>query len=480
MAVVGAFAVPHPPLIVPGVGGDQRRQIPQTVASYEEVARRIEHLAPRTIVISSPHAAMYLDYLHISPGRGASGSFARFGAPQARYSASYDTEFAQALCEAAEHSGVPAGTAGERDPQLDHGTMIPLHFIQRCYTDFQVVRIGLSGLSPLVHYKLGELVAEVAERLDRRVVYVASGDLSHKLLASGPYGFAPEGPAFDELACDAFRTGNFLELMTAEPGWCERAAECGLRSFQIMAGALDRTPVKAELLSYEGPFGVGYGVGAFEVEGERGAAPERDFGEQYEAWRRADMAKRKAAESPWVELARLSLEAYVRDGRRVDALDALRELRDGADDDAAWDEIESDRAGCFVSLKIDGRLRGCIGTIQPTRASLAEEICANAISAGCRDPRFDPVAAEELADLVYDVDVLGAAEPIGSIGELDPSRYGVIVSTPDGRRGLLLPDLDGIDSAEDQVRIAARKGGIDVARDGDDIRLERFEVVRHL
>jgi AmmeMemoRadiSam system protein A len=131
-----------------------------------------------------------------------------------------------------------------------------------------------------------------------------------------------------------------------------------------------------------------------------------------------------------------------------------------------------------VSLKVDGALRGCIGTIAPTWPSLAEEICANAISAAARDPRFDPVRPDELGDLVYDVDVLGEPELVAGIDELDPRRYGVIVSCADGRRGLLLPDLDGVDTVEEQVEIAARKGGIDLF--GDAYRLERFEVVRHL
>jgi AmmeMemoRadiSam system protein A len=182
--------------------------------------------------------------------------------------------------------------------------------------------------------------------------------------------------------------------------------------------------------------------------------------------RKEDLARRKLAEDPFVRLARSSLEAYVRDGRRIDVPHDLPA------------ELTNTRAGCFVSLKVDGALRGCIGTIAPTRASLAEEICANAISAGTRDPRFSAVRADELDDLVYDVDVLTAPEPIASASELDPSRYGVIVSTHDGRRGLLLPDLDGVDTVDEQLRIAAQKGRIDL--DFDDYRLERFEVVRHL
>lgn len=468
MSVVAAFAVPHPPVIVPGVGHGREKGIAATIAAYEEVARRVADLAPDTLVISSPHSTSYLDYLHISPGRGARGDFADFGDRDDGSTVTYDEEFVTALCEAAASVGILAGTQGEREPTLDWGVLVPLHFIQeRLGTDaFKVVRMGLAGFSPLEHYRLGRAVQQVAERLGRRVAYVASGDLSHKLEPDGPYGFAPEGPIFDEKVCAAFAAGDFLSLLALDPGLAERAAECGLRSFQIMAGALDATPVRSELLSHEGPFGVGYGIAAFMPTGPAGSDPSRAFEPAYLDWREKDLARRRAAEDPYVRLARASLEAYVRTGVR---------LRPPADLPAG---LTDRRAGAFVSLKKDGRLRGCIGTIAPARASLAAEIAANAVSAGCHDPRFSPVTVDELPELVYDVDVLSAPEIVADRSELDPSRYGVIVTAPDGRRGLLLPDLDGVDTVEEQLRIAARKGGISLAEPG--VRLERFEVVRHL
>ena len=466
MPVLAAFVVPHPPLIVPAVGRGREAGIQATVDAYERVAREIAELAPDTIVISSPHATLYRDYFHVSPGASARGDFRRFGAPQAAYQATYDTEFVAALERACAAQGIEAGTLGEREPELDHGTMIPLHFVQEQYRDFELVRIGLSGFAPGEHYRLGSAVARVARVLGRRIVWIASGDLSHKLTPDGPYGYAPEGPRFDEWVCDALARADLVELLSCDPSLAERAAECGLRSFQMMAGAFDRTPLRAELLSHEGPFGVGYGVACLYPTGAEASDPSCDRLAAYEQRRAQDLAQRRAAEDAYVRLARASLEAYVRDGTRISPPPGLPA------------ELTGRRAGCFVSLKVDGALRGCIGTIAPTWPSLAEEICANAISAAARDPRFDPVRPDELGDLVYDVDVLGEPELVAGIDELDPRRYGVIVSCADGRRGLLLPDLDGVDTVEEQVEIAARKGGIDLF--GDAYRLERFEVVRHL
>lgn len=476
MSVVIAVAVPHPPLIVPGVGHGREREIQATVDAYREAARRIAALEPQTIVVSSPHTAMYLDYLHIAPGRGASGTFAQFGDATDGSSVTYDEELVAELCRLARESDLPAGTAGERERCLDWGVLVPLHFIQEAYDElrasgrepapYRVVRMGISGLGPLDHYRMGQLVQRAAATLGRRVAYVASGDLSHKLAADGPYGFAPDGPVFDELACRALGEGAFLDLLTADPGLCERAAECGLRSFQIMAGALDRTPVTSELLSYEAPFGVGYGVAVTTPAGPEGSDARRDIAAAYEAWHASDMSRRRAEEDPYVRLARASLEHRVLTGER---------LRDLPGD--VPPELLSRRAGAFVSIKKNGQLRGCIGTIAPARASLAEEIVSNAVSAGCHDPRFSPVRPDELPELVYDVDVLGEPEPVSGPEQLDPRRFGVIVSASRGRRGLLLPDLDGVDTVDEQLRIAARKGGIDL--DEPSVRLERFVVERH-
>ena len=327
--------------------------------------------------------------------------------------------------------------------------------------DCPTLRIGLSGFSPLQHYQLGQCAAKAVDKLGRRAVFVASGDLSHKLRDDGPYGYAPEGPVFDRRVTAAMASGDFLQFLTMDPALCDRAAECGLRSFQIMAGALDGLGVEPELLSYEGVTGVGYGVAAFAVTGPDDS---RRFAVQCEEIERARLAERKANQDPWVRLARLSLETYVRTGR------CLHTLPDGLPQ-----ELTGKAAGAFVSLHAHGQLRGCIGTTAPTTASVAWEIVQNAVSAGARDPRFPPVGRKELEQLEYSVDVLGEPEPISSPAQLDVKKYGVIVSCG-GRRGLLLPDLDGVDTVEQQIGIARQKGGISAR---ETYTLERFEVVRH-
>jgi AmmeMemoRadiSam system protein A len=166
---------------------------------------------------------------------------------------------------------------------------------------------------------------------------------------------------------------------------------------------------------------------------------------------------------PLVKLAKETIESYVRHGKIPKPPSPLPEEMQG-------------RAGVFVSIHTrDGALRGCIGTIEPTRPNIAEEVIYNAIAAATRDPRFPPITPAELDDLVINVDVLSPPERVYSLDELDPKRYGVIVQSG-WRRGLLLPDLEGVDTVEQQVDIARRKAGIGPR---EPVELYRFEVKRY-
>lgn len=460
MALVGAFIVPHPPIIVPEVGRGEEKEISKTMESYLEVAKRIAALKPDTIIVTSPHSIMYSDYFHISPGKSAKGDLGRFHARSVAFQVTYDEEFVRELEACAEREGLEAGTLGEKDRQLDHGTMVPLYFINQFLTDYKLVRIGLSGLSFTDHYHLGRCIAKTAQKLGRRIVFVASGDLSHRLKEDGPYGFCEEGVRFDREITQAMKEGDFLRFMEFTPDFCEAAGECGLRSFIIMAGALSGQAVEPDFLSYEGTFGVGYALCEFKITGEDDA---RNFDVIFTEKQRALARERQKNEDPYVHLARLSLETYVKTGKYARLPEGLPE------------EMLNNRAGVFVSLKKHGSLRGCIGTTGPVTESIAKEILRNAVSAGMEDPRFPPVKEDELPELIYSVDVLSEPEPIKDMSELDVKRYGVIV-TSGRKRGLLLPNLEGVDTIEQQVDIAKRKAGI---YGTEKITLERFEVVRH-
>ncbi len=473
MSIQAAYVVPHPPLIIPSVGRGEERGIQKTIDAYKEIARRVVTHRPEAIIVSSPHAPLYRDGFHITTDTLLSGSMESFRAPQTKIEVDIDVALTQSIIQEATRSALDIVPSSWRDHEMDHATFIPLHFIEQSYKEagvvpnFRVVRVGLSGLSADVHRQFGHVLSSAVDATKRRCIYIASGDLSHKLKTDGPYGFAPEGPKLDHRLCELFQSGALEDLFELDEDFCDRAAECGVRSFQIMAGVLEMQSSEtfashslqsssfglysAELLSYEGPFGVGYAVAAFEKHNSSSCSID-----------------------PYVALARASVESFVRDGKPLLLADYLKEHHLNK---RLSHELLETRAGVFVSLHEQGQLRGCIGTIMSTTDCIAEEIIQNAISACSRDPRFPAVKECELDLLDISVDVLSEAEPITSEEELDPQRYGVIV-TKGFRRGLLLPNLEGVDTVTQQVSIAKQKAGIHA--DEHDVELERFEVVRHV
>ncbi|MBO6137426.1 MAG: AmmeMemoRadiSam system protein A [Lachnospiraceae bacterium] len=452
MSIIAGYMVPHPPMAVPEVGGRDIDIIPGTMRSYDEVAKDIAALKPDTMLLSSPHQILYGDYFHISPGHAAVGDFSRFGAGNVEICVDYDEELVKRITSLCDKTGFPAGTMGERSPVLDHGTMVPLYFVNKYYTNYKLVRIGLSGLSPDAHYSFGRIIAQAVNQLGRKAVFIASGDLSHCQKETGPYGFSPEGPVYDEKLMEVMGRGAFEELLTFDEELLEKSQECGHRSFIIMAGAFHDVKHDQKTLSHESITGVGYGFGIYHSLND---GQEEPMHNNHTIPRSKD---------PYVALAQYTIETCISNGTIPDVPEDTPE------------ELLNRRAGAFVSIHENGLLRGCIGTISATRANLASEIIHNAISASTEDPRFKPITVDELPDLEINVDVLGDAEDISSPAELDVKRYGVIVQNG-MRRGLLLPDLDGVDTVDEQIAIACQKAGISP---DEPITLKRFEVVRHI
>lgn len=272
MGVVAGFVVPHPPLIIPGVGRGEEKAIQDTIDAYYEVAHRIKALAPEVLIVSSPHAPLFRDGYHVAVDRTFYGSMVDFGAPQERVEVAGDTELARAIIQTADKAGIPAGPFGGQRLPLDHASFVPLWFLSQVGVHAPIVLMGFSGFPLAGQMRFGKLVGDTCDALGRRAVWVASGDLSHKQKDDGPYGFVPEGPQFDAQICDMFARGALEEMAGFDEAFTDEAAECGLRSFLMMAGAIQGKTYDAELLSHQATFGVGYAVASFIVrEGESGA-----------------------------------------------------------------------------------------------------------------------------------------------------------------------------------------------------------------
>lgn len=452
MPLLASFMVPHPPLIIPEIGRGGEEQIQETTASYVQVAKEIAGLRPDTIIISSPHAPYYGDYFYLASESTVEGNLSNFGAGNISFSEEIDLELVSKIKELAKEKEFPTGDLAPTD-KLDHGTMVPLYFIRKFYPTSKIVVVGLSNLPLIKNYQMGMLMKEAVDSLNKNVVFVASGDLSHKLQEYGPYGFVEEGPIYDKRLIEDCKSTLFGNLLNYKESFLEKVAQCGHRSFLIMAGLLDRIEVRSKFYSYQDVTGVGYGILSFYP---TNVDESRNF---YDIYLKEHIIKNYS--DPLVDLAKKTIEAYVLYGRtyKPEKVDS---------------ELLNNRAGVFVSIHKFDQLRGCIGTFMPTYDSIADEIIHNAISACSKDPRFSPITEDELDYLDINVDVLSEPEPC-ALEDLDPKRYGVIV-TSGYKRGLLLPDLEGIDDVDTQISIAKRKGNIS----NDEVfELQRFEVIRH-
>lgn len=446
--VLGVIA-PHPPIMVPEVGRDRARVTADSARAMDTAAGAMSAFAPDTVIVMSPHAPSVRDAFAVETSTRLSGDLSMFGAPEVRLDTPGDAALAAAVLDAAQDADIPAigrdASYALRPGELDHGVLVPMSFLDRTGR-YPLLVLSLSFLPLATHEAFGRAVREAAAAIGRRVAFVASGDCSHRLTPDAPSGFSPRAAEFDAWLVERVAAGDLAGLAQADPVLQEEAGECGLRSFVTLGGFLEGTDAETRSLAYEGPWGVGYLTALSRTmpsAGRKGGSPGDD-------------------ESPPVALARRTIEEHVRSGS-VNA------------PDPGFDPLLRTRAGAFVSLHRGGELRGCIGTLAPTQPTLAEEIVHNAVHAATADPRFEPLAEDELADLEISVDVLHDAEPVSSLDELDPRTYGVIVSV-DRRRGLLLPDLEGVDTAEQQVGIARRKAGIGPDEPAG---LERFKVDRY-
>lgn len=429
---------PHPPIMVPEVGRESIACVRHSIEAMAELTERLIASGAETVILISPHAPLEIDSFVAYEGPEIYGDFAKFHAPETSVSVPLDRELLAAITASAACENYRVSTLPDTD--LDHGTAVPLYFLLRNGWQGKVVALGYSFLTNDDHVRFGHCIKKAVDNLGRPVGFIASGDLSHRLTPHAPAGFNPNAHVFDETVVAALRANDPQAIVEIDFNLRKLAGECGFRSMLVAIGASTGLPLACDVMNYEAPFGVGYLV--------------------------AQLINRRAGSKPsdLPRLAREAVEAFIRSG---EILSPPQETSAG---------LLSARAPCFVCLKtLDGELRGCIGTIEPAKETLAQEVIANSISAAMNDPRFDPVSEKELPNLRYSVDVLLPAEET-VFEDLEPKVFGVIVEDEtSGRRGLLLPDIPGVETAEQQIEIASRKAGI--SRDTP-VKLWRFKVDR--
>ncbi|MDD3678304.1 MAG: AmmeMemoRadiSam system protein B [Dehalococcoidales bacterium] len=319
----------------------------------------------------------------------------------------------------------------------EHSIEVQLPFLQYLNRDVQIVPIVLSHATGTVYREIGRAISKAIIDSGKEALIVASSDMTH--YEEQESVIKKDGMAIEPIL--ALNEDELLERIRKN-----NISMCGYGPIvSVITVARELGAKRAELVMHRtsGDTSGDYSS----VVGYAGIIIKK--------------AKFEDLSEP-VKLAKKAIEIYINEGRKIEPPDPLPPLF-------------QEQAGVFVSLHKFDQLRGCIGTFEPAHNNIAEEIISNVISSATRDPRFSPVTADELGQLEYSVDILTAPEPVEGIKDLDPKKYGVIVER-DYRKGLLLPDLEGVDSAEHQIDICRRKAGI---MPDEKVQLYRFEVKRY-
>ncbi len=428
--------MPHAPVLIPEVGGGREEQVQSTVDALWRAAEEVIAARPDSILLISPHSPRRPTQYGLWSGDTLSGDMSRFGRPDVTISLPNDLEMALAVGRICERHRV--GTWEIPDGPIDHGAFVPLYFLTRSGWEGPTAVLSLTALGGSDWRTVGQSICEAVEKLGRRTAVIASGDMSHSLLPDAPCGFQPRAKEFDRTFVERVRAGDYEQLALIDPPLQELASEDVVDSTLIAAGAVGMSSRNHEVFSYEGPFGVGYCIA-------------RLFGGN---------GLHDDGGTCLPEIAREAVEHQLGRGHPAKSW-PLNKFLKGA-------------AGVFVTIRgSQGELRGCRGTIEPRHNNLVEETRAVALSSAFEDSRFEPVNADELDGLHYEVSVLHPAEPVKGMSDLDPHTYGVIVRTPDGRRGLMLPEVEGLDSVEKQIMATCRKAYIDPR---EPMSFERFKV----
>ena len=401
----------HAPIVIPQVAGHRGNLCATSTRTMREVATRVVDSNPERLVLISPHSPRLND--RFCSWKGAHlGDLSAFGFPQLSIDLPDAPEVAQSL-------SIPANLESTKGNKLDHGAVVPLFFL---------VEAGWCGPTSILsvpwngnqHEEIGRLL----NMLPGKTAVIASGDMSHRLKKGAPAGYHPQAQNFDKAFVAALQANNWSKI--AQIPFQKEAAEDVVDSTRVAVAAAQR-PLNAEVLSYEGPWGVGYTQAVF-----YDPAP------------------------PLYAIARRAVRSKV------------------IGEEIVVPQGGPAAKGVFVTLNKAGKLRGCIGHIFPTCHTLYQEITEVAQLSATKDPRFPVVKVAELPSLQYEISVLEPPEEISNKSQLNPKKYGVIVSSG-YKKGVLLPSLDGIDTIDMQLKIACRKAGIDQQTP---MQVERFTVTK--
>ena len=267
MGILMAGLSPHPPLIIPEIGGKRINQVNQTVSSLEELSQEVKEKDPDLLITISPHGPVFRDAISVLDQSEPTGDFGEFGHPEITFSEKSNLDFIKKLQDRSLAENIELITLSEAksrgfnsNRELDHGVMVPLHYLKEAGLNIPIIALTMGLLDYKDLYDFGLVIQQTLKETGQDGVVIASGDLSHRLNPGAPAGYNPRGEEFDEKLVNLLKEERFEEILDIEPQLIKKAGECGLRPIVMMLGSMRGLNPSSDVKSYEGPFGVGYAV----------------------------------------------------------------------------------------------------------------------------------------------------------------------------------------------------------------------------
>ena len=259
---------PHPPIIVPRIGSPSDLKIVRkTIEAMENLGKKFAEAKPETVILISPHGPVEINRMTINKTALLAGDFQMFGNPTS-FEFENDLNLIQEIENICQEKNIPLGFV-ENFP-LDHGALVPLSYLSKNHSNFKLIHLAFSYLDFEAHFNFGKAIGEVIKKSEnKKIAFIASGDLSHRLTPEAPAGYSPRGKEFDEKLIGLIKNKNVEGILNLDQDLIEQAGECGLRSIIILLGALNGLNYQPKILSYEGPFGVGYLVAEFQIKNKK-------------------------------------------------------------------------------------------------------------------------------------------------------------------------------------------------------------------
>jgi aromatic ring-opening dioxygenase LigB subunit/AMMECR1 domain-containing protein len=443
--IVFAGVLPHGTELLPAEGPLDPAAATGLQAACRDLVERLVAAKPDLVVLIDPHGPTFKQAIGICCAPVIRGDLAAFGRPDVTLELQTDLQLSQLLLGLSKEAGIPLTVPDRyvRQP-LSHGVIVPWQFLTAAGLGrLPVVLVHPSGQPLARHYEFGQVVGYAAQRTGRRVAVLASAELSHR------HGDDAEAAAaYDRQVVEAFNGRHWVALVEQDPVALEAAGACGLGALAMLAGMFRPEAVESQPCHYEVDDGVGRMVGELSV--IRHPEPEVE-------------TERPARDVPTLaDLAREAIYCHVAKQETVRATGKLAET---------WGHRQ---AGVFVTLYRDGKIRNSLGSVFPLQTNVCDEVVRTAIAVAFQDPSHPAVDPQELPRITLSVQVVLPPEPIQRLDEVDPKQYGLIAYTG-YRLGVLLPGVDGIEAAEDQVRQVMAKAGVGA---GEPLWLLRFRVER--